>query len=249
MKTRNILFALALCVGLSPVLTVTKAHAQAAILVALFGDKVASENFYFSLKGGLNWSNLDGLDDTSVRRGPNFGMLANIRLNDRWSIVPEFAPLSGKGAEDILLRPTGSAELDALLANSTSSQTTLKYIDIPVVVQFRPHPRAYIGAGPQVAYLLSAKDTFRAKVNEDDDLSYDEDIKDALNSWEFGFVVEAGFVLLPTRQGPGLTVYGRYARGLNDIVKDNDGDAVYTSVWQFGLSLPFLAEETPDDGG
>lgn len=247
MRTRTIL--LALCVVMSPVLTATKAHAQAAILVALFGDKVASEHFYFSLKGGLNWSSLDGLDDTGTRRGPNFGMLANFRLSDRWSIVPEFAPLSVKGAEDIVLRPTGSAELDGLLANSTSSETTLKYLDIPVVVQFRVHPRGYIGAGPQVAYLLSAKDTFRAKVNEDDDLSYDEDIKATLNSWEFGVVVEAGFVLLPTRQGPGLTIYGRYARGLNDIVKDNDGDAVYTSTWQFGLNLPFLAEETPEEEG
>lgn len=247
MNIRCLLLGIGLCAALSPFVAVTKAHAQAAILVALFGDKVASENFFFSLKGGLNWSSLDGLDGTSVRRGPNFGMLATIRLSDRWSIVPEFAPLSVKGAEDITLRPTGNPELDNLLANATSSQSTLKYIDIPVVVQFRPHPRGYIGAGPQVAYLLSAKDTFRAKVNEDDDLSFDEDIKDGLNSWEFGMVIEAGFVLLPTRQGPGLTLYGRYARGLNDIVKDNDGDAVYTSVWQFGLSLPFLANPSVED--
>jgi hypothetical protein len=247
MNIRCLLLGIGLCAALSPFVAVTKAHAQAAILVALFGDRVASENFFFSLKGGLNWSSLDGLDGTSVRRGPNFGMLATIRLNDRWSIVPEFAPLSVKGAEDITLRPTGNPELDNLLASATSSQSTLKYIDIPVVVQFRPHPRGYVGAGPQVAYLLSAKDTFRAKVNEDDDLSYDENIKDAMNSWEFGLVIEAGFVLLPTRQGPGLTLYGRYARGLNDIVKDNDGDAVYTSVWQFGLSLPFLAKPSVED--
>jgi hypothetical protein len=35
------------------------AYSQAAILVLLFGNKVASENFYFSLKMGGNYSTLD----------------------------------------------------------------------------------------------------------------------------------------------------------------------------------------------
>lgn len=233
---------------LLPAATATPAFGQAAILVALFGEKVASENFYFSIKGGVNLSNLTGGEDTDIRLGANFGMLANIRLSDRWSLVPEFMPLSTKGASGILLRPSGIPELDDLLENSTSTNTTLKFIDMVVVLEFRPSPKWYLGAGPQFNYLRAAEDVFRAKVVEDDDLTYREDIKDALRSWDFGVVFEVGYTLLEARAGRGLTFHLRYALGLTDLVKDNPGDAVRTSVLQLSLSLPFLAQEDHPDG-
>lgn len=248
MKIRTVLLGIALGIALSPFFAVTNAHSQAAILVALFGDRVASENFYFSLKGGLNFSSLDTETKTDFQRGPNFGLLANIRLGDRWGVVPEFAALSVRGAEGIPLQPTGNPELDALLANTTSSETRLNYIDIPAVVQYRPHPRWQLGVGAQMSYLKRARNVYKAKVFEDEDLTYQDDVKDSLDRWDWGLVAEAGFVLLPTKQGPGLTLHVRYAQGLSDIVKDNPGAAVRTSMWQFSLSLPFLAEQGETEG-
>ena len=99
MNIRALLLGLGLGIALSPICAVKNAHGQAAILVALFGDKVASENFYFSLKGGLNFSSLGTEANTDFQRGPNFGMLANIRFGERWGIVPEFAAFSIRGAE------------------------------------------------------------------------------------------------------------------------------------------------------
>jgi hypothetical protein len=248
MKLRTVLLGFVLGIALSPFCAVTKAHGQAAILVALFGDKVASENFYFSLKGGLNFSNLDAESDTNFQRGPNFGMLANIRLGARWGIVPEFQVFSIRGAEGIPLEPTGNSELDALLANTSSSESRVNYIDVPVVVQYRPHSRWQLGVGAQVSYLKRAQNIYRAKVFEDEDLTYQDNVKDSLNNWDWGVLAEAGFVLLPTQQGPGLTLHIRYAQGLTDIVRDNPGDPVRTSMWQFSLSLPFLAEQEEAGG-
>jgi hypothetical protein len=91
------------------------AYSQAAILVLLFGDKVASENFYFSLKMGGNYSTLSGIDDASYKLGLSFGLVATIKLSDKWYIVPEFSAISNKGAEDVPLLPTGDPNLDALL--------------------------------------------------------------------------------------------------------------------------------------
>jgi hypothetical protein len=248
MNIRALLLGLGLGIALSPICAVKNAHGQAAILVALFGDKVASENFYFSLKGGLNFSSLDTEASTDFQRGPNFGMLANIRFGERWGIVPEFAAFSIRGAEGVPLQSTGNPELDALLANTSKSESRLNYIDVPVVVQYRPHPRWQLGLGAQLSYLKRAQNVYRAKVFEDEDLTYQDDVRDSLNRWDWGLLAEAGFVLLPTRKGPGLTLHVRYAQGLSDIVKDNPGDPVRTSMWQFSLSLPFLAEQAETDG-
>ncbi len=83
------------------------AHSQAALLVLLFGDKVASENFYFSLKVGANVADVSGVDGGSVATGLNFGLLGTIKISDKFRLVPEFAPLSRKGVKNIPYIPSG----------------------------------------------------------------------------------------------------------------------------------------------
>jgi hypothetical protein len=78
----------------------------------LFGDKVASENFYFSLKVGANVSNLGGVSDLSSRTGLNFGLLSTIKLNDDFYLVPEFPPISRKGAKGIPYPGSGPLPID-----------------------------------------------------------------------------------------------------------------------------------------
>ena len=69
MKMKSIILSI-LFVGF----TSTAVHGQAALLVLLFGDKVASENFYFSLKAGANYSNINNLDNAKTDWGLNFGL-------------------------------------------------------------------------------------------------------------------------------------------------------------------------------
>ena len=63
MKKITLLFLTIIMMGVYT----TRVNAQAALLVLLFGDKVASENFYFSLKLGANYSNLTGIDNTTAK--------------------------------------------------------------------------------------------------------------------------------------------------------------------------------------
>ena len=174
-------------------------------------------------------------------------MLANIRLSDRWFLIPEFLPFSVKGAKDVPLRPTGDANLDALLQEGSSTQLKLKYLDMPVIAQFRPTPRWSFGAGPHIAYLIGAEDIFKARVNDDDDLRFTQNVEDELNSWDLGIAVEAGFTMVDQHQRPMLGFHARYTRGFTDVLADNTGDAVYTSVFQFVVSLPFVAEAQDED--
>jgi hypothetical protein len=111
MKKLIILFTVAasFCISLP------SAHGQAALLVLLFGDKVATEKFHFGLKIGGNLATLSGIDDGSYNAGLNFGLAASLKLNDKLFLAPEFLPVSRKGMKDIPPLITGNAELDALL--------------------------------------------------------------------------------------------------------------------------------------
>ncbi len=216
------------------------ANAQAAILVLLFGESVASENFYFSIKAGENMSFLSGTENTKPRFGINFGLIATIKLSDKWYLAPEFTPLSPKGAKDMPYRLTGDPELDFLLQGSNSGVRELNYIDIPVMLQYRFNERFRISAGPQFSILTSAEDIFDAKIFGDDKLVYTDNLKSELNNIDYSFNFDIGYSISTARSGKGLDIGVRYSLGLSDIVENNAGSAIKNSVFQLYLGFPFI---------
>jgi hypothetical protein len=199
--------------------------------------------FYFSLKLGTNLANLSGIDNTGMNTGFNFGLMANIKLKDKFYLIPEFMPLSPKGAEDIPLRATGDPGLDTLLQNPTATARELNYIDIPVVAKYYLHPKLSLGAGPQISILTGAVAKFQSSVEEDNDLTFEDNIKSRLNSVDFGMVFDLTYSLWQARKGKGLNIHARYALGLTDTIKDNPGDAIKNSAIQLSVSLPFIKEQ------
>jgi hypothetical protein len=238
-KAGKVLFT-GLFVCIAAVATPSTAKSQAALLVLLFGEDVATEDFFFSLKLGGNLSNLSAIDNTKNALGLNFGLVVNMKLSDKFFLVPEFMPLSPKGAKSIPFRTTGDAGLDQLILPATSTATQLNYIDIPVVVKYYVTKDLGIEAGPQVSILTSATDVFRGKIKEDDDLVFESDIKSKLNTIDVGVVAGLTYSLWNARGGKGLYIHARYAFGLMDIVKDNPGDAIKNSAFQFSVSFPFI---------
>lgn len=217
----------------------TPCNAQAALLVLLFGDKVASENFYFSLKIGANVANLNGIDDVSISPGLNFGLLATIKLSETFYLVPEFAPLSQKGAKDIAYLPSGISELDDLITPLDESEMALNYIDIPVIAKYQ-FARFNVGTGPQFGILTSSSNVYENNVQPDDELRYSQESQLNWNTFDFGWAFEFTYNMSQAREGKGLNVHVRYTKGLTDILKDNPGDAVTNSVLQIFLSFPFI---------
>ena len=221
----------------------TVAHAQAAVLALLLGPKVASEDFYLSMKLGGNGAYLTGMDDTKPRYGLNFGITATIKVSEKFYIVPEFAPLSHKGVKDIRFRSTEIPSLDSLMEDPGTRVRELNYIDIPVVFKYQFNEQFSLGAGPQISILTGAEDVFGRNVVDENELSYRENIKSQLNTIDAGAVFELTYSMPQARKGKGLNVHARYALGLTDIMKDNPGDALRNSVFQFYLSFPFIYPE------
>lgn len=220
------------------------AFSQAALLVLLFGDKVASENFYFSLKAGANLSDISGTDEGKSRVGFNFGLVANIKLSDRWSLIPEFAPLSPKGNRDVPLKSTGNPSLDALLVNPDKSKREFNYIDIPVILRYKVSDRLFIGAGPQISLLTSAQAIYQSTPIEGNPLTYERDISSELNTIDYGLVFDLMYSVSNLLGGKGVDFHLRYALGLSDILKNNSGEAFTNSVFHITASFPFIEEQS-----
>ena len=171
------------------------------------------------LKTGLNLATVNG-DDTGnldIRTGMFFGGFAELCLTNEFAIQPEIL-YSMQGA-----KYTQSDGYDGTLK--------LDYINVPVMAKIKVIDELYIQAGPQVGFLLSAKDEFKS-TND----SGEEDIKGDLNTIDFGANLGLGYQL-----ESGLNFGARYNLGFSNI--NNGGGSSdfkkHNGVFQFSVGFRF----------
>jgi len=219
-------------------------YGQAALIVLILGDKVATEQFHLSIDGALNLSNFSGLDGSKMGAGVDFGLGTHIKLGEKWHLKPEFKPLSRKKATSVIPIKDIPEEL-----SGTSSKLTLNYIDIPVFLQYNVTQQFYVSAGPQVSFLTSASQISTGNLADNRESTIKIDTKSFFKTVDFSFPVEAGYTLkLATKRSTtkmDINVFARYEYGFLEIFKDPASGSSKISLFQIGLSLPFIktAEE------
>ncbi|MBL7982540.1 MAG: PorT family protein [Flavobacteriales bacterium] len=229
-----------LACALALLFTSSLANGQAAVLVLLFGDKAATENFHFTLDAGLNLSNMPGVNGASASTGFYFGLGTYIRLNDNWAFTPEFKPVSprgGKGFENAFVDTTGAV-------GSYSTRLQLGYIDVPLQLHRRVNERFYVRAGPQVSYRTSAKLATTGDLVGGDAFTVTKDIKEEIRPWELALPIDLGIVFSKPRGYKGIDIRLRYCMGLTEVFTANAaGISSTSSTFQFFLSFPFVNVE------
>jgi hypothetical protein len=215
---------------------------QAALLVLIFGDKAATENFHFSLKLGVNYSIIHGYEEGNNGVGLNFGLVNNIRLTERLSLIPEFIPVAARKITDVPVLTTGNPDLDDLLVEVKSTNRKLNYIDIPVLLKVKVSDRFSISAGPQISFLTSAEDTYSSGPIEGVVLTTRLDIKPAIKGVDAGAVIDLEYILVHPKGGKGINLFLRYNKGFVNLLKEPDGTSYTTSMIQFGATFPFVQQ-------
>lgn len=178
-----------------------------AIAIMAFAFSNAQET-RFGVKGGLNLTNFSGDVDTNVKAGFHVGGFAEIKVIERLAIQPE------------LLFSTQGARYNMQGGNSSGSYK-LNYINVPVLAKFYVTKQFTVEAGPQIGFLVSAK-------------NQDRDIKDAYRSADYGFNFGAGYNFTDN-----LSVGLRYTVGLAGVVDRDYDDATdyYNSAKNSNLQL------------
>ncbi|MBU3744171.1 MAG: PorT family protein [Sediminibacterium sp.] len=210
-------------------------NGQAALIVLLLGDKVATEKFHLSVDAGLNISSLPGLKQQQSTHGLYFGLGTFIKLNDKWALTPEFKPLSPRGANQVAPMRDYSATV-----SSASYSFALNYIDVPVLVQYKLNDKIFASAGPQISFLTSATQVAAGNIPAGTSVDIKEKMKSNFSSTYFSFPIEAGYHVSDARKGKGMDLKIRYAFGLSNMIAASNYGSSNGSTFQVFLSFPFI---------
>ena len=102
------------------------------------------EGIVFGLKGGLNVSNFIGdINNNTFRTSVHIGIFSEIMISDKFSLQPELL-YSGQGFSGRALPGFSRSKYD--------------YINFPVLAKIYVAKKISIEAGPQLGFLVSAKE-------------------------------------------------------------------------------------------
>jgi hypothetical protein len=226
--------------------TMATSYGQAALLVLILGDKVATEKFHLSIDGALNLSSLQNPGLGKNIPGVNFGLGTHLKIGEKWFLQVDLKPLSQKGAKSVNAIVTIPADIAP-----SSTNLKLNYIDVPVLIQHKLGSKLFIAAGPQISILTSASQNSEG-ASSGSNISTKQDTKSLFNNIDYSITAEFRYSLSIKRKGTkvDLDAFARYSYGLSEIFKDSAVGSANTSNFQFGLSFPFIksSEELAKSG-
>jgi hypothetical protein len=185
------------------------------LIAAISVSLTQAQSINFGAKAGLNLANVTGSDASgnSILVSFHAGGLAQISLTDQFSVQPEVM-YSGQGAK--------------FSQSGESGTDKLGYINVPVLAKFTTSSGFFVQTGPQIGFLLSAKESSGGT---------SMDIKSDVTSTDFSWVFGLGYL---TSANVGID--GRYVLGFTNLEKNTGGNSNGTlknGVIQIGLFYLF----------
>lgn len=182
----------------------------AAIALASFSNALAQE-MNWGVKAGANYSTLSGNEggETDYLLGLHAGILAEIMINPQFALQPELL-YSMEGAESSF----SFTEED--MSFSSEQKIKLGYLQFPVMLKYFVTDGFSLQAGPQLGYLLSAKNEYKFSSNFSEEWDMDEsgteNIREELKKVSFGVNFGFGYEFENN-----LFLQARYHLGVADI--------------------------------
>jgi len=189
-----------------------------ALLFIILSLAVTATQAQFGVKGGIaisTWGGSD-VDDVSSSKssiiGPYFGAYYNLKISHMFSVQPELV-YSSQGVK--------------FEESGVELKYTLGYLNFTPLFRWNSQSGFFLGTGPQVGFLLSAKEKFDGT---------ETDVKDNFRSTDFSWAFAAGYDLKS-----GLGFYGRFNLGLSSLDDaTSDPSKVYNRVFNIGIRYTIM---------
>lgn len=216
---------------------------QGQVLISLlFGDKLNSPTLKFGLDGGANFSTISNISPSKYRTGFNLGFYFDFLLkkDKPWYLHTGVLVKSALGARGIspyhLTNPDSTA-LDSLFINGTVDRK-LSYFNVPVLIRYKFKNNLFVELGPMISLLYKATDEFSTHVENEEDLTFKNDVRDLYNRIDVGGMAGIGYSIDVLN---GMNFGLRYYYGFMDIMKNNSDDPQRNSSFYLFASIPIGA--------
>jgi len=216
---------------------------QSQVLITLLlGDKLNSPNLEFGLEGGLNWTNISGMETNNFARKWNLGFYFDIRLKNQWFLYTGVLVKSNFGVDKLTdndlesLHATNYNNLDTIPLEGDYSQKISSFM-VPALIRYKFKNNMYVELGPQFSLMYKSWVQFDSDI-EGRDVAVKEYNKDKINKLDVGIMVGMGYTLF---KGTGWTFGAKYYYGFVDVYKDISGTK--NSSFFLKMNIPIGAGE------
>ncbi len=201
------------------ILLFTGVQTQGQVLISLlFGDMLNSDGLEFGLEGGVNWSNISGMETNKSLRTFNLGFYFDIRLKNQWSLYTGVLVKSNLGVDQLSANDLTFLGTETYPENGDYAQE-MRYFLVPALLKYNFENRIYIEAGPQFGLMYDAWVEYNSNIDGKDG-TVKEYNKDDINRFDTGIMVGFGYRLQKIN---GMSFGVKYYYGLLDVYKDRSG--------------------------
>ncbi len=181
-------------------------------LLLFIGSSVFSQSFSFGIKGGANLGKITGQSfKDQFTLGYHVGGFVTIGLGKKFAIQPEV--LFNQVNVDT------SSSFSQVYAFNHVDKIQLKYLSIPIILNYNVTNFFALQAGPQFGILMDKNKKLLQNGN------------DAFKNGDFSMLGGVQLKLLKFR------IYGRYVVGLNDISNIGNSDKWKNQTIQLGVGI------------
>jgi hypothetical protein len=205
------------------------------LISILLGDKLNSDKLEFGLDGGLNLSNIGGINNAEMANRLNLGFYFDIKYKDTpWYFNTGVMVKSTMGAQNLAVYDLNNADLNNAFAGG-SVDRRLSYFNVPLLIKYKFKSNFSVKAGPMLGLMNKSYDVFTNKVIDKEDLTYKLKIRDRYHPLDAGLMVGVDYRLLG---GNGMNLGVHYYLGLVDITIEDDLPNQYNRSLYFSVGIP-----------
>ena len=182
------------------------------VFISVLSTTVFSQGFKIGIKGGATINKLSGKSfNEQFSFGYHLGGFAEIGITKKWAIQPEV--LFSQSTVDT------SSSFSSVYQFNKMNNIKLKYLSIPLLLNFKPIKLITLQAGPQFGILMNKSNTLL------------QNGKAAFKAGDFSMLAGLQLNVL------NFKFYGRYSIGLNNINDIDNKQQWKNQAIQLGIGV------------
>ena len=194
---------------------------QSQVLISLLlGDKLNSDDLEFGLEGGINWTQISGMETKNFARKWNLGFYFDIRIKNQWYVNTGVLVKANMGVDNLTDNDLAALDADIYYYDTAGRipgayGQKMNYFLVPALVKYKFEKGIFAAAGPQFGLMYKSWVQFDSDVDGNDAIIKEYN-RELINKIDVGIMAELGYSFF---KGAGLSIGVKYYEGFVHVYK------------------------------